>query len=454
MQIDRTKDFRHMIDAEKGTVDRAIFSDQEIYDLEMERIFARAWNFMCHESQIPKPGDFFLSYIGEESVIATRDRKGGLQVFLNTCRHRGNAVCRAESGNAKAFFCTYHGWTYDLEGKLIGVPGYKEFYHERLDRAKWGLVSAAKVESYKGFVFATMDPDAPSLEDFLGAVGRLGLDMVAARGEMVMFEGIQKNVIGCNWKMAVDNLFDWYHVQITHASAFQTLLAGTPPQDPNLPAIDTESPMKHRVVLGDYGHAIGGPRLSAEEWNKLPPFHDKMPNMMPYRDYGWRGSPEAVEVLGQLGGTTIGHPNIFPNLWIASGGTQLCLRLPKGLDKCEMWWFTLREKGLPPQVEFMRRAFSQTSFGPAGFLEQEDGENWDQATRATRGPIARRYPLNYQMDSEQRKMSSTNGLSYIDTNVSEHAQLWLWQSWADWMSADNWEDLKQHHSRAEAEVGE
>ena len=85
-QAFRTEDW---VDADHGLVDRRIFSEQEIYELELERIFARAWNFMCHESQIPKPGDFFMTYVGEESVIVTRDKEGGINVLLNTCRHRG-----------------------------------------------------------------------------------------------------------------------------------------------------------------------------------------------------------------------------------------------------------------------------------------------------------------------------------------------------------------------------
>ena len=119
-------DYRLLVDLDHGTVDRRIFFAGDIYETELRRIFARAWNFMCHESQIPNPGDFFLNFIGEDSVIATRDRDGNLQVLLKTCRHRGNAVCRAELGHATSFMCTYHGWTYDLEGKLIGVPGYKK----------------------------------------------------------------------------------------------------------------------------------------------------------------------------------------------------------------------------------------------------------------------------------------------------------------------------------------
>ena len=101
-------DYRSLVDLDCGTVDRCIFFADDIYKTELERIFARAWNFMCHESQIPNPGDFFLNFIGEDSVIATRDRQGNLQVLLNTCRHRGNAVCRAELGHATSFMCTYH----------------------------------------------------------------------------------------------------------------------------------------------------------------------------------------------------------------------------------------------------------------------------------------------------------------------------------------------------------
>ena len=130
-------DYGQYVDMAGGVIDRVIFSDPEIYERELEQIFARAWNFMCHESQIPKPGDFFCNFIGEESVIATRDRTGKLQVFLNTCRHRGNAVCRADSGHASAFMCTYHGWTYGLDGKLKGVPGYRDFYHAELDKDQW-----------------------------------------------------------------------------------------------------------------------------------------------------------------------------------------------------------------------------------------------------------------------------------------------------------------------------
>ena len=104
------------VSADGGYVDRRIFSDRAIYELELERIFARAWNFVCHESQLPEKGSFFTSYIGEDPVIAVRDRSGEVRVLLNTCPHRGNTVCRAEQGKAASFLCSYHGWNFDLNG--------------------------------------------------------------------------------------------------------------------------------------------------------------------------------------------------------------------------------------------------------------------------------------------------------------------------------------------------
>src|SRR3954471_164636 len=160
-QLKTADDYLHLVDATSGTIDRRIFSDEEIYQRELEHIFDRAWNFMAHDSQIPNAGDFFQTFIGEDRLIVVRDKQGGVQVLLNTCRHRGNAVCRAEEGRTTSFMCTYHGWTYDLKGKLVGVPGFKDYYHEDLKREEWGLVSAAKVETYHGFVFATLDPEAP-----------------------------------------------------------------------------------------------------------------------------------------------------------------------------------------------------------------------------------------------------------------------------------------------------
>ena len=214
------RQFSNLVDVDNGRIDRRIFYDPDIYQMEMEQIFARAWIFMCHESQIPNPGDFFLNFIGEDRVIVVRDNDMSVNVLINSCRHRGNAVCRADEGHATSFMCTYHGWTYDLKGSLVGVPGFKEVYHEELDRENWGLIRAAQVDEYKGFVFATMDPEAPDLHEFLGDAGRMGLSTLAERGaEMKIVPGVLKYVIPCNWKFAVDNVWDYYHTTTSHAAS-------------------------------------------------------------------------------------------------------------------------------------------------------------------------------------------------------------------------------------------
>jgi phenylpropionate dioxygenase-like ring-hydroxylating dioxygenase large terminal subunit len=189
---------RALFDPKTGWLDRRVHSDAALYQMELERVFARGWNFMCHDSQLKNAGDYFINYIGEDQVICVRDEDSQINVLLNTCRHRGNALCRAEQGRAKSFVCSYHGWNYGLDGRLIGVPGQSTYYRGDIDKSRLGLVKAAKVESYLGFYFATMSPDAPSLHDFLGDVGRTGLGMVCANGEVEVVDGIQKNIIDCN----------------------------------------------------------------------------------------------------------------------------------------------------------------------------------------------------------------------------------------------------------------
>ena len=432
VDLGRSLRIKEMVDIEQGVVDRSIFSDQEIYEMELEQIFARAWNFMCHESQIPNPGDFFMNYIGEEAVIVTRDKQGGINVLLNTCRHRGNAVCRAEQGHASSFMCTYHGWTYNLQGKLVGVPGSKDLYHDELDKEHWGLIRAPQVESYKGFVFANMDAEAPPLEEFLGEVGQIGLSLIAERGDMKVIDGVQKYTIGCNWKLAVDNLFDWYHPQVTHASSSMVNFTRRSGTGPARRIGDSEN----LVMLGEYGHAIGGPSYNAERARE---------NGLP--EQTWRERPEAQQELGPVGIKSGGHPNIFPNLWVTSSGNQVSLRLPKGPTKTEIWWFTIIDKNLPPEEWEERRQNAIHVFGPAGGLEQEDGENWDQSTRGTRGVIARRYPLHFAMGLGHGEVLKDNsGSGHIWTKVNEHPQLWTYRAWAEWMAAENWQELKRRHS--------
>ena len=437
-----------LVSLEGGEVDRRIYTDPAIFELEMQRIFARSWLFLCHESQIPEPGDFFQSVMGRDNVLVVRQRDGSIKAMLNTCAHRGNAVCRAEEGNAKNFLCTYHGWSYGIDGRLNGVPGFKTFYDGQLDKSRHGLAQVAQVASYKGFIFGTHDASAPPLEEFLGATGRLGLDQIAARGDMVVVPGIQKFIIDCNWKIAVDNLFDWYHPQVTHASAFQPGVMGTDTGSAaerekidlsevnmdsgaalDLPATSISgTKFDSVVVLGEYGHAIGGPTASSSGTSVF--------------DKDWRTTAQAHEALGPVGVEVAGHPNIFPTTWIAVS-VQLSLRIPRDPGHTEIWWFTFVDRNLPRETRDFMVTIASRIFGPGGVLEQDDGENWAQATAQTRGIASRRMKHQLTMGLGLGKIIKEGGLSRIEGLTAEHGQLWTYHSWAQWMKGLSWDELKK-----------
>jgi len=156
-----------------GLVSREIYVNEDIYKQELEQVFARAWLFVGHESQVPEPGDFVISRMGEEEVILVRDRKRELHVFLNTCRHRGMKVCRYDDGNTLVFTCPFHGWSYDTDGRLVGVPYYDAAYKGDMEK-KMGLARSSPDEQLLRLDLGYLGPQGPivrGLSRSLRAVG-------------------------------------------------------------------------------------------------------------------------------------------------------------------------------------------------------------------------------------------------------------------------------------------
>lgn len=206
-----------------------VYRDPDVFEAEMRTVFARCWIFVAHESEIADGGDYKVARIGRQPVIVSRSADDGtINVMFNRCRHRGSAVCQREYGNANHFRCAYHGWTYGSDGRLVGVP-FEDGYGDSLEKDRMGLVHVPRVESYRGFVFACLDPDAPALLDYLGHATRY-LDFIAdlpggvdlsARAHKYSFEG--------NWKLQVENTIDPYHFSFTHKSWLDILKdRGTP----------------------------------------------------------------------------------------------------------------------------------------------------------------------------------------------------------------------------------
>src|SRR5581483_5525354 len=152
-----------LIDLDRGRMSLRLFSDPEVYQAELRWLFARTWNVVGHDSEVPTAGDFVVRRIAEDSVIMTRGRDGEISVLLNVCSHRGMAVCRSEAGNSSSFKCPYHGWVYGSAGNLVGAPFERDMYGDGLPKADLGL-RRARVQTHAGIVFANWDSQAPPLE--------------------------------------------------------------------------------------------------------------------------------------------------------------------------------------------------------------------------------------------------------------------------------------------------
>jgi phenylpropionate dioxygenase-like ring-hydroxylating dioxygenase large terminal subunit len=421
-----TSDMNALVDAEGGLVSRRIFIDQAIYEQELEQIFARCWLFLCHESQIPRSGDFFTTWMGEDPVLVVRGDDGRVRAFLNVCRHRGNRLCRANDGNAASFSCAYHGWTYRNDGRLVGVPYLKEAYHNQLEREKWGLSPVAQLDNYKGLYFATFDQDAPPLREYLGEMAWY-LDAFFDRreGGIEVIGGMHKWVMPCNWKLPAENFGgDGYHVSWSHLSAVQTGSGGDFRVKPD---------PQGTILSPGNGHCLAavGPDTEAD-----PPIAEVL-------DYEARIRPEMRRRLGpRLDRVKPIVATVFPNFSMLRP-TSRTFRVwhPRGPEKTEVWAWIYVDKAAPAEVKKAIRLAGARVFGPSGTFEQDDMDNWQGCTQTGRGAVARRAMLSYEMGLGHERFDAELGAWVSDYRYSELNTRGFYRRWAQLMAAERWDDL-------------
>lgn len=201
------------------------FRRREIFELEMRHIFEATWVFVGLECQIPNPHDFVTAMIGRQPVIVSRGADGALHCLLNACRHRGAMVCVMRQGNRKTHVCPYHAWTYDSAGRNIGVTNESEgAYAASFAGENRDLRPAGRVASYRGFIFASLNPDVTPLEAHLGDA-RTFIDLAVDQGPqgLELVPGTVTYTYNGNWKMQTENGQDSYHFIPTHASYLHIL---------------------------------------------------------------------------------------------------------------------------------------------------------------------------------------------------------------------------------------
>lgn len=376
-----------LVNTKTGEISREIFSNEDIYQQERERVFGKAWLYIGHESQVKEPGDFILSRMGEESVIMTRDRSGTIQVMLNSCRHRGMRVCRYDEGHTEKFFCPYHGWAYNLDGALSHVTEFDtEYQSHGFKREDWGLIKVAKVATLRGTVWATWDPRT-DFDAYLGNARQmidLSFRSWDGDGEVEVIGTTQKWIIPSNWKIVAENFAgDTLH-NISHRSVDITGIG------PNKAS----------------GRRDGTGRMFQASY---PEGHSGIVSIFesddPRNDYS--ASPVTAAYFQEcyakrrklLGDEALLSPavgTIFPNMSFHGNQPRTILvGHPISVDKTVLWRQYFVDKNAPNEVKAFLRSYYIKYSGPAGMTEQDDMENWNYATDASKGYISRKYPYNY-----------------------------------------------------------
>jgi len=401
-------------------VHASLYRDPRVFDDEMERIFHRSWAFVGHESEIPRAGDFVTRTLGRQPVILARARDERAVVLLNRCMHRGTMVCTAPHGHARNFQCPYHGWTYDVTGELLGVsyPGG----YASLDKSSRGLLHAPRMESYRGFVFASLGADGITLAEHLGPATRL-IDRscdLSPEGEVELSARWVRHRCPANWKMLPENDSDGYHLGFVHLALFKTVESA-----------------QYQSVVGDE-RAI---KAVVRDWGRGHIEIDWSPGYE--RPFEWLGNasgPAVAEYVSQMerryGAEAArrrllegpAHAFIFPNLFL--GETNIAIVQPIDVAESVHWHTPMFLKGV---LQFKGRLLrmAEAGMGPASFLMPED------LTVASRNQLGLEARGNEWIELRRgltREYIDTEGraVSHVTDETTNRA---LWQHYLSVMTA-------------------
>lgn len=372
-------------DHDSGTfrADRSIFTDEEIFELEMKHIFEGNWLYLAHESQIPEPGDYFTTYMGRQPVVITRDKEGELHLLINACAHRGAMLCRRKTDNRTTLTCPFHGWTFRNDGTLLKVKdpegaGYPETFNKN---GSHNLTKVARFDSYRGFLFGSLNPDVMPLDEHLGDT-RVVIDMLVNQSPegLEVLRGASTYTYDGNWKVQAENGADGYHVTATHWNYAATTSRRNSGQSSNT---------TKTVDAGKWGKSGGG------YWS-YPNGHLCLwtwagnPSDRPLWDQMERLKEEFGDATGEFMVKGSRNLCLYPNVYLMDQfSTQIRHFRPIAPDKTEVTIYCIAPKGESDESRAWRIRQYEDFFNASGMATPDDLEEFRSCQLTFRATAAR-----------------------------------------------------------------
>ena len=445
----RSAELRRLTNWEEGLVSPAIHFDEETYRLEQDRVFGTAWLVVGHEDMVRRPGDYITNYMGEVPVIVTRSRSGEIRVLINRCMHRGNQVCLFDRGNARAFTCSYHGWAYDNDGRLVAVPMEREFYRNELNKDELGLEPVPRVESFSGLLFASLDANAPPLDEWLGEDALWWLRhfvLVEQLGGLEALPGFHRYRSPGNWKLISENFIgDDYHVfAATHVSWLQTAQAFAE-QGKLIPIATYPGAPLGPLFEGTAGAAglLGMGMISTDESIYQRDLQEAQ--MLGKEAVQWieERHRRNAEVLAQREVKPYSFMNglLFPNLGLMGFyspmiGRHMLSFHPRGVAQHEVWQWTMVEREAPQVVKDLcvQRVYQGQHMG--GLIAPDDVENFERLVDVMRAERTWERPFHYGLQKGHEHEGPQGLPGNLGPNPSEYNQRQFYRVWLGMMERD------------------
>lgn len=396
-------DFASFVEHQPGSgtarIKRMANISPEIFDMEMRYIFEGTWIYLCHESQIPNPGDFFTTTMGRQPVIIIRNSGGKVNGFLNACSHKGTTLCRTQTGSKpNGFACAYHDWCFDLDGKLQYMPRKDEGYPESLDTSRYHLSAVAQVESYGGFIFGSLNPDVSTLREHLGDLTEV-IDMLTDQGDdgFEVIRGTNTCIYRGNWKLLIENGGgDGLHLPVVHKSLIRVVQM----RDEELRKGKTKAAKMVRIdELNDkdtagnvYAMQNGHTLMQADLPNP-----EERPAYARHEEFVKKHGEERARWMT----SKIRQACIYPNLFIMDQLASLIRYVrPIAVDQTEVSYWCIAPKGEPRNLRVKRMRQFMDFFSIAGLGGPDDNHEFEQCQVGARAASARWNDLSFGLRSE------------------------------------------------------